>query len=121
MGNKSIYVLYAAVALFLGYSLVNNLRLLLKARSNLSIAQQNLEEETEKNKELNRELSDAQKTIYIERVARDTLGLAQEGEITLVLPPQEELRKLSPRIFKKNRGAELEETPNWQKWLQLFM
>lgn len=123
MGNNTIkLLLYGAITLFLGYSLINNFRLLLKARSNLATAQTELVRETERNNQLNNSLSEAGKMVYLERVARDTLGLAQEGELVLIIPSEDELKKLSPRVYgKRVEEARETEPSNWKKWLQLFI
>ncbi len=54
---------------------------------------------------------------FVEQQLRDNLGLAQEGEIVVVLPEDEILRKLAP---KENKEEETLPNPNWKKWVNLF-
>lgn len=122
MGNKTIILIYLGIAIFLGYSLVSNVRLFFKARQTIAAVQFELEKEQIRNTELQKKQVELGKAIYIERVARDTLGLGKEGEIALVMPQESEVKKLSPRLFaKKQETDEKENTPVWKQWLQLFI
>src|SRR3990170_4508136 len=70
-----------------------------------------------KEKDLEKKLEEVKSDDYIEKQIRDKLGLAKEGEIVVVLPPPEVVRKLAPKI------EEQEDTlpdPNWKKWFHLF-
>ena len=64
-----------------------------------------------KNEELKVKLQEAQSREFIEKIARDKLGLAKEGETVVILPPSE------PEVTK---SAEEKIIPNWQKWWKLF-
>lgn len=65
----------------------------------------------EKNKELERQLTDIQSEGYVERIARDKLGMVKVGEMILILPDRAASGK--PRD-EDNGGA------NWRKWWKLF-
>ena len=69
------------------------------------------------NQKLAEQLKITQSEEFMEKQLRDKLGLAREGEIILVLPEADIVRKLSPQI-----PEEIEEKPkpNWQKWMDLF-
>ena len=69
------------------------------------------------NQKLAEQLEITQSEEFMEKQLRDKLGLAREGEIILVLPEADIVRKLSPQI-----PEEIEEKPkpNWQKWMDLF-
>lgn len=75
----------------------------------------------EKSEAENQKLSDQLKVIqseeFMEKQLRDKLGLAKEGEIILVLPEADIVRKLSPQIPIE---VEIKPKSNWQKWLELF-
>lgn len=71
----------------------------------------------EENRKLEEKLELYQSEEYMEKQLRDKLGLAKEGEIVLVLPDQEILRKLSPIVPEEE---EIKPKQNWQKWLDLF-
>ena len=54
---------------------------------------------------------------YIEKQLRDNLGLAKEGEIVVVLPDEEILRKIAPSVPEEE---DILPDPTWKKWLKLF-
>jgi len=54
---------------------------------------------------------------FTEKQLRDKLGLAKEGEIVVVLPDEETLKKLAPELQKEE---ELLPDPYWRKWFNLF-
>lgn len=74
-------------------------------------AQKELELTQRKNAELKKKLSEVQSPQYLERIARDNLGLAKVGETVVILPPVSEPIDLKIK----------EEIPNWQKWVKMFM
>ena len=67
--------------------------------------------------DLEEKLKEAESEFSIEKQIRDKLGLAKEGEIVLVLPPPDVLRKLAPadRIEEETLPD-----PIWKKWARLF-
>ncbi len=68
--------------------------------------------ETE-NAALKQQLEEAKSEGFIERVAREKLGLVKEGE-TLVIIKNEKLK-----MKNEEQGTE-ENVPNWKKWWGLF-
>jgi len=68
------------------------------------------------------ELIELQKKVnspeFVEREARDRLGLAKEGEVVVVLPPEDVLRKLAPPEEKEPEYAQ--ENPIWKQWVRMF-
>lgn len=77
-----------------------------------------LEKAKEEEKELQEKVRITQSEAYLEEQLRNKLGLAKEGEIVLVLPPDDELRKLAPSLANQEV---FEPKPNWQKWVDLFI
>lgn len=61
------------------------------------------------NQELKKKLEFAQSPEFVEKQARDKLGLTKPGETVVILPPLE-----------ATQTAVVENLPNWKKWLQLF-
>jgi len=53
---------------------------------------------------------------FLEKEAREKLGLAREGEVVVILPEnvEELISANQPQI------SENQEEPNWKKWLKLF-
>lgn len=76
-----------------------------------------IEKAEEENKKLSEQLEITQSEEFLENQLRNKLGLAKEGEIILVLPEADIVRKLSPIIPVEE---EIKPKPNWQKWLELF-
>jgi len=71
----------------------------------------------EENKKLEEQAEFMQSEIFIERQLRNKLGLAKEGEVILILPEAEIVKKLSPQIPKKEP---VRPKTNFEKWLKLF-
>ncbi len=66
--------------------------------------------------ELERKLTEAQSPEYVEKIAREKLGLAKEGE-TIVLVPNDK----STNLQMTNGEDKIQENePNWKKWWKLF-
>lgn len=69
------------------------------------------------NEKLAEQLQITRSDEYREKQFRDKMGLAKEGEIIVVLPPQDELKRLVPDPPDE---FEPKIKTNWQKWLDLF-
>ena len=69
------------------------------------------------NEKLKVQLQNTETNEFIEKQLRNKLGLIREGEIMIVLPEPDIVRKLSPQIPKE---IDAKPKPNWQKWLELF-
>lgn len=72
---------------------------------------------TEENKALEDRLRQVKDDVYIEKQLRDKLGYAKEGEIVVVLPEDDVLRKLAP---EEKKEEEMLPDPNWKKWMKAF-
>lgn len=81
-------------------------------------SQAKLEELKVEQERLKYELGQISSDFYREKLARDKLGLAKEGEKVVVLPSEEILRRLSPRKLELEKTDSQE--PNWKKWAKLF-
>lgn len=76
-----------------------------------------LEKINQENQKLTEQLQISQSEEFVEKQMRNKLGLAKEGEIIIVLPEPEIVRKLAPTL---PQDEEVKLKPNWQKWLELF-
>jgi len=83
-----------------------------------------IDKEKEKVNKLKKEQEDLKKSLeiansqeYIEKQLRDKLGLAKEGEIVVILPDPEVVKKFAPRFEEEE---EILSDPNWKKWIRLF-
>lgn len=63
------------------------------------------------NERLKQKLSEAQSQTFVEREAREKLGLVKPGEIIVLV------RGATPSAQERPRATELS---NWRKWWQLF-
>lgn len=105
------------IPLLLTVSLFRNVQRVNKAKERIKEAEEELVELEKEKEELEVRLEFVQSDQFIEKQLRDNLGLAKEGEVVVVLPDEEILRKLAPK------HVEEEETlpdPNWKKWYKLF-
>lgn len=64
-----------------------------------------------RNRDLEESLKEASGDAYVERVARDKLGMVREGEIIVIMPDTQ------PRT---DTGQGSDVSPNWNKWWSLF-
>ena len=113
------YLGYLIIFLFLlmAISLIRNILRISQAKGRVETAEERVSQLKEENERLQKELKNIESEAYVEFQAREKLGLAGEGEIVVVLPDEEVLRKIAPKIYKE------EETlpdPTWKKWIHLF-
>jgi cell division protein FtsB len=97
---------------------------LIRNISKIFDAKRRIKEEGEKvkaleveNEEIRRKIENVKSQEYLEKQMRDKLGLAKEGEIVVVLPDEETLRKLVPKETEERQTLP---NPTWKKWLKLF-
>ncbi len=105
------------LSILLVISLARNILKISQADNKIEDAEQELEDLKVESQELKVEVNALQSEEYIEKQLRDKLGLAKEGEIVLVLPEEEILRRLAP---KQADEEEMLPDPIWKKWLNLF-
>lgn len=114
-GISNLFLIILTLILIVG--LAQNVVRMKKASQRVLEAEMRVEKVRRENEELRAKLNEVQGEEYIEKQLRDKLGLAKEGEIVIVLPDEETLRKFAPK------PVEEEETlpdPTWRKWVKLF-
>lgn len=89
-----------------------------KAETKITEAQGRVENLKQENNELEKRIEEMATNEFIEKQLRDKLGLVKEGEIVVVLPEPEVLRKLAPQ---RETEPETLPDPNWKKWMKLFL
>ena len=99
-------------------SLVRNVLKISQSKEKIRESQERVEELKRESERLAKEIEKVQSEVYIEKQLRDKLGLVKEGEIVVVLPDDEVLRKLAPNIPEEE---DILPDPNWKKWLKLFL
>jgi len=110
-------IFLALLAITFLFSLLRTIPKISGAKKSIEEARLRVENLKKENEELEKQLETAKSQVYIEKQLRDKLGLAKEGEIIVILPDADTLRKLAPEI------PEEEETlpdPTWRKWMKLF-
>ena len=111
--------LIGIICFLLVISLVRNVARTTQMQQTLAEAENSLKELQSKQSNLQQDLSIIESDFYLEKEARNKLGLVKDGEIVIVLPSEDILRKLAHRGVEE---AEYEQPhPNWRKWLELFM
>ncbi len=73
-----------------------------------------LEAEGKRSEELKRELSRVQSPEYVEREAREKLGMMREGETVVLIRPINQSDQLKTTEKKE------ESLPKWKQWWRLF-
>lgn len=109
-------LLFFLVLLFL--SLVRNTFRINKAKDKVQKAEERLEKLREEKEELELKLKFVKSEEFIEKQVRDKLGLVREGEIVVILPEDEIVKKFAPLHYEEE---EVLPDPNWKKWMQLFI
>lgn len=107
-----------AIFLVLASSLVKSLKRIQMGDSVIEKTKIKISKVEEENRRLEEQLNIVRSEEYLEKQLRDKLGLVKEGEVVLVLPEPDIVRKLSPQIPEEE---ELKPKPNWQKWLEMFL
>jgi cell division protein FtsB len=117
--NKVNFKLFflALLCLLMALSLFRNLTKIQGVKKRIENAKIRAEALKAENQRLVEELRKVQSESFLEKEMRDKLGLAKEGEVVVVLPEPEVLRKLSPQIPEEEEVLPL---PPWQQWLNLF-
>lgn len=79
--------------------------------NDVSSLEKKLEKEKQKNKFLKERLTYVETSEFVENEAREKLGMLKEGEQFIIAPTPSPLN---------NGEINLDNRPNWQKWLELF-
>ncbi|MDZ7586603.1 MAG: septum formation initiator family protein [Patescibacteria group bacterium] len=99
------------VLLVMMVRLGGNVWRLWKAGERIKQAEAEVDKETKENKQLKARLAQVQSPEFIEKEAREKLGLGKPGEEIVNLPKQEQ---------ESVRAGEREEA-NWRKWWKLYI
>ena len=120
--NNKLKSYYLYLGLFLGFlfllSLIRNVSKIVDAESRIDKARGRVEKLRKENEELERRVAEVKGEEYIEKQLRDKLGLAKEGDIVVVLPDEDTLRKIAPSVPEEE---DVLPDPIWKKWLKLFL
>ena len=121
MNSKIVNImgLVASILIFLvlASSLIKSVKRIKMGDAVIEKTRLKVEKAEAENMKLAEQLKITQSEEFMEKQLRDKLGLAKEGEIILVLPEADIVRKLSPQIPEED---DFKPKPNWQKWLEMF-
>ena len=106
------------LCIILAFSLVKNISKVKSVERIIENKEMEVNSVREEQEELEKRVEYTQSQEYIEKQLRDNLGLAREGEIVVVMPPPEVLRKFAP---KYEEDVDILPDPNWKQWLNLFI
>jgi len=115
--KKTLPVFMIVCALFLTLSAISTYQKLNKAKVTIEEARLSAEKLENEQKTLQDQLSQAESSQFIEKQLRDKLGMGKGGEVVLVLPDEQELKKLAP---PRAQHEEYVPKKNWEKWRELF-
>lgn len=121
--RNSVKIMLKRVSLALGifilgliaYNLIGQIFTTLKSGDRLTQSTDKLHQLEVKNSELKKKLDTVQTNNFIEKEARNRLGLVKEGE-TLVIIPDEKINL----ILEASKSANLVRLPNWLGWWKVF-
>ncbi len=113
------YIKYAVliVSLFLIFSMSRSIWGILQKGKTLDEAHERvktLEKEQAKLLEMQKVVDSEE---FVEREARDKLGLAKPGEVVVILPSDDILRKFAPKFEEEEF---VQEQPIWKRWVGMF-
>lgn len=113
MRAKAVYILIIVVGLLASFGLARNLYQTYQNTTILDQAKKKLTVLQEENRQLLAENAEAKEPSFIERQAREVLGLVKPGEVVVILPTKEASPQAQPAADKPARSI-------WQQWLSLF-
>jgi len=117
VSDYSKYLLIFGV-IIVAISLVRNIIRAIDIRNRIKDEEKKVEVLQKEKEELEKKVAEVESDAYVEKQLRDKLGLAKEGEIVLILPEDEILRKIAPIVDEEE---DVLPDPTWKKWLKLFL
>lgn len=106
------------VAIVLSFSLIRSLIRMSEAGEKIVEAEEKVRDLELEHERLLDKLEEVESEKFVESQMRDKLGLVKEGEIVIVLPDEEILRRLAPEEIVEE---DVLPPPNWKMWLDLFI
>lgn len=117
--NRLIRIFVLGLFVILFVSTIRAVVKLRETRGQIEKKKEEVEEQKEEVEKIKKVLEEVRKLEFVEKEARDSLGLAKPGETVVILPEEETLRLIAPPLPYKEE-EELRENPVWRKWLKLF-
>jgi cell division protein FtsB len=83
-----------------------------RAGNKLTDRENRLSDLKKQQEELFKQKAAVEKPSFLEKAARDQLGLSKPGEEVVVIPPE--------LLIDPTKIASVDATPNWKKWVRLW-
>lgn len=113
--NRFISASLLILGLYLIVSLSRNILSLIKKGEEIKRENLKLERLRQENIELKKGLEYVSSSEFIEKEAREKLGMGREGEQVVILP-----ENVEEIVLRQAQDEKEEELPNWKKWYRLF-
>jgi cell division protein FtsB len=110
--SRLVRITALIICIIVGIGVVRSVYTLSKKKGIIAERQQVLLTLTEKNFELQEELRQATSPAFIEKAARDKLGLVREGETVVIMDKSQNI--------DTNNQNNPQELPSWKQWWRLF-
>lgn len=108
-------IIAVSVAIFIAYNLLSQILQAVKSSERLTSEAEDLFKLEAKNKELKIKLSQIKSPEFIEKEARNKLGLSKPGE-TVIIIPDEKIQE----VLASSSAKEQKRLPNPLGWLKVF-
>lgn len=115
MKGRSIYLVIILIGLIISFGLVRNLYSIYQNSKFQEQAVRKLEKLRAENTRLKEEVVTSQEQSFIEREARERLGLVKPGEVVVILPTAKEVSPSAQSLTEVKTSR-----PIWQQWVGLF-
>jgi cell division protein FtsB len=115
--KKPLGYLIWIVVFLLTLSIIKNINKVSRVKEEIDREKARIAKIEAENRELEQKVALTNSPQFVEKEIRNKLGLVKTGEVIVVLPDEETLKKLAPPI-KDN--ADYLPDPNWKKWIKLF-
>lgn len=114
--NRLFRFIFVIIGLVVIVNLIVSSIILWKKKDIVTERKEILKEFEKENAELQKKLEDVQSESFIEREAREKLGMAKEGEVVVLM--ENSVSKEEGSLNKEEKDISV--MPNWKKWLELF-
>lgn len=109
-------IIAVSVALFIAYNLLSQILQAVKSSERLTAEAEDLFQLEAQNKQLKLKLSQIKLPEFIEKEARNKLGLAKPGETVVIIPDQK-----IKEVLTSSSATEAKRLPNPLGWLKVFL
>ena len=112
MRRRWLKWLILGVSLIFTFRLATNVYRLVKSGGRVGRVSRELAEAEAENKRLKERLEYVKSEEFVEREARERLGLGKPGEVVVILP--------TPSKIQDSKSG-IQDKPNWEKWWELYI